>query len=278
MSNPQQEQEDRELNERMGRIRHKILILSGKGGVGKSTFAANLAVGLARAGHRTGILDVDLHGPSIPTLLGLAGSRLETDARGRVQPIKRDDGLAVVSIGFLLENKADPVIWRGPLKYNAIRQFLRDVDWGELDYLVVDSPPGTGDEPLSVAQLAGAGTRAVLVTTPQEVSVADVRRSISFCRMLELTVDGVVENMSGLECPHCGKTIELFGSGGGERLAGEMGVPFLGRIPLDPGVVGSGDAGAPFARDPEQSPAGRAFAAIAERLAQRKEKEDPDPA
>ncbi len=258
----QRELEELELATRMERIGRKILVLSGKGGVGKSTVAANLAMSLARAGKKVGLLDVDLHGPSIPRMLGLDGQRLGPDAGGGIPPIRLSENLSVVSVGLLLDGPADPVIWRGPMKYNVIRQFLKDVDWGRLDYLVIDSPPGTGDEPLAVAQLVGEDAWAVVVTTPQEVAIADVRRSVSFCRKLHLRITGIVENMSGMVCPHCGEQVDPFKVGGGEKLADEMGVPFLGRIPLDPRIVASGDSGAPFVDSVADSPAARAFAAV----------------
>jgi len=237
---------DEVLEERLKHIEHKLLVLSGKGGVGKSTLAVNLAVALSLSGRRVGLLDVDIHGPSIPKLLHLEGRTLS--GRGdAILPLTFGDGLKVVSIGFLLENEEQAVIWRGPLKMKIITQFLRDVEWGDLDYLIVDSPPGTGDEPLSLAQLIGRLDGAVIVTTPQEVALTDVRKCITFCRQLELPVLGVVENMSGLLCPHCGQLIEVFGAGGGgEGMAREMEVPSLGRIPLDPQVVQASDAGQPF--------------------------------
>jgi len=258
----QRELEQIELQTRMERIGRKVLVLSGKGGVGKSTVAANLAILLAQAGRKVGLLDVDLHGPSIPKILGLDGQRLGPDAAGGISPIRVSDNLSVVSVGLLLESPSDAVIWRGPMKYNVIRQFLKDVEWGRLDYLVIDSPPGTGDEPLAVAQLAGKGAWAVVVTTPQDLAVADVRRSVSFCKTLNLHVAGIVENMSGLTCPHCGRQVDLFGVGGGETLALEMGVPFLGRIPLDPQIVVSGDAGRPFVQSFADSTSAKAFARV----------------
>jgi len=237
--------EELALQERMSRIDRKILVLSGKGGVGKSTVAVNLAAALALTGKTVGLLDVDIHGPSVPKLLGLEGRRIESDESG-LKPVALRDNLKVMSIGFMLQGEDKPVIWRGPAKYHMIRQFLQDVNWGELDFLVVDCPPGTGDEPLAAAQLIGPGAEAVVVTTPQDVAVADVRRSISFCRAVSLPVAGVIENMSGLICPDCGKRIDLFKTGGGERLAVEMHVPFLGAVPLDPAIVRSGDDGRPF--------------------------------
>ena len=258
----QRELEALELQTRMERIGRKILVLSGKGGVGKSTVAANLAMSLAQAGRKVGLLDVDLHGPSIPKILGLEGQRLGPDASGGISPTQVSENLSVVSVGLLLDSAKDAVIWRGPMKYNVIRQFLKDVEWGRLDYLVIDSPPGTGDEPLAVAQLVGKGAWAVVVTTPQDVAIADVRRSVSFCKTLNLRVAGIIENMSGLACPHCGQQINLFKTGGGEKLALEMGVPFLGRIPLDPQIVVSGDNGSPFVQLFANSPAAKAFAYV----------------
>jgi len=260
----QRQMQAQKLAARMQCIGRKILVLSGKGGVGKSTVAVNMAMMLAQAGRKVGLLDVDLHGPSIPKILGLDGQRLGADVQGGIAPIQVGENLSVVSIGLLLESRTDAVIWRGPMKYNAIRQFLTDVQWGPLDYLVIDSPPGTGDEPLAVAQMVGDGAWAVVVTTPQDVAIADVRRSVSFCKTLNLHVAGILENMSGLVCPHCGEQIDLFKTGGGEALAGEVNVPFLGRIPLDPRIVASGDSGEPFVRAFADSPAAKAFASAME--------------
>lgn len=257
------EREDKDqqrLEARLGRIRHKVLVLSGKGGVGKSTVAVNIAASLARAGRRVGLLDVDLHGPSVPTMLRLTAESIPTDD-GALVPIEIGD-LKVMSLGFLLRDQREAVIWRGPLKANVIRQFLADVEWGDLDYLVVDAPPGTGDEPLSVCQLVGPSARAVIVTTPQEVALVSVRKSVHFCRQLGIEVLGVVENMSGFVCPSCGTRVDVFGAGGGERMAAEMGVPFLGRIPLDPRVSRAGDDGRPYTLAEADDPAARAFAAV----------------
>lgn len=259
----QQAEDQRRLEQRLGQIRQKILVLSGKGGVGKSTVAANLAMSLALAGHKVGLLDIDIHGPSIPTLLGLENEACGPTAEVNViEPVPLGENLKVMSIGFLLRSPRDAVVWRGPLKFKVIQQFLADVMWGPLDVLVIDSPPGTGDEPLTVAQLVGHPASAIVVTTPQDVALADVRRSITFCQQLHLQVLGVVENMSGFVCPHCGKTTDLFKSGGGALLAQEMDVPFLGKIPLDPQVVHSGDAGTPFVERFAESPAAQAFAEI----------------
>jgi len=259
------EREEAELRERMSAIGRRLLILSGKGGVGKSTVAVNLAVALARAGETVGLLDVDIHGPSVPRLTGLEGRTVSSEG-STLQPVPLMDRLTVMSIGFFLKRPADAVIWRGPLKFQLIRQFLKDVAWGRLDSLVVDCPPGTGDEPLSVVQLAGSPAAAVIVTTPQEISVADVRRCVTFCNSLAVPVLGIVENMSGLVCPRCGAEIDLFKKGGGEALAREMGVPFLGRVPLDPEVVVSGDDGTPFVDGRARTPAVSAFLEIAARI------------
>jgi Mrp family chromosome partitioning ATPase/predicted Fe-Mo cluster-binding NifX family protein len=255
-----EDQDQQRLEARLGRIRHKVLVLSGKGGVGKSTVAVNIAASLARDGKRVGLLDVDLHGPSVPTMLRLTSEEVPTDD-GALAPIEIGD-LKVMSLGLLLRDQREAVIWRGPLKATVIRQFLADVAWGDLDYLVVDAPPGTGDEPLSVCQLVGPSAHAVIVTTPQEVALVSVRKSVRFCAQLGIPVLGVVENMSGLVCPDCGRRFDVFGSGGGERMAAEMSVPFLGRIPLDPAVSRAGDDGRPYTLAVSDSAAARAFAAL----------------
>ena len=241
----QQYRERTELVQRLCKIRHKVLVLSGKGGVGKSTVAVNLAEALALAGKRVGLLDIDIHGPSVPKLLGREHERLSGSPDG-LMPVRVNEHLIAMSIGWLLQDRDDAVIWRGPLKMGVIKQFLKDVAWGELDYLVVDCPPGTGDEPLSIVQLIADADGAIVVTTPQDLSVADVRKCITFCNQLKLRVLGVIENMSGLVCPKCGERIDVFKSGGGEAMAHEMGVPWLGRIPLDPEVVTACDAGTPY--------------------------------
>ncbi|KPK72026.1 MAG: chromosome partitioning protein ParA [Phycisphaerae bacterium SM23_30] len=238
-------QERQQLSARLSQIRYKILVLSGKGGVGKSTVAVNLALALGRAGHRVGLLDVDIHGPSIPKLLGLEGKPVGMEEEA-IAPVSFGEHLKVMSIGFLLRQRDDALIWRGPMKMGVIKQFLKDVAWGQLDYLVIDLPPGTGDEPLSVCQLIEDADGAVIVTTPQELAVIDVRKCISFCRQLNLRVLGVIENMSGFVCPHCGEATEIFKRGGGERMARELAVPFLGCIPIDPQITAACDEGKPF--------------------------------
>ena len=255
----QRQLEELMLQSRMKDIGYKLLVLSGKGGVGKSTVAANLAVALSLSGKSVGLLDVDVHGPSIPRLMGLEGQPITSDGQ-LMQPLEVSENLKVMSIGFLVPDKNDAVIWRGPMKYNVINQFLKDVAWGQLDCLVVDSPPGTGDEPLAVAQLVGSPAGAVIVTTPQELAISDVRRCVGFCRTLSLPVIGIIENMSGFVCPHCGQKTDLFKSGGGQRLALEMNVPFLGSIPIDPQIVNSGDSGLPFVRHYSDSASAKALA------------------
>lgn len=256
---------DRE--ETLRKIHRKIVVLSGKGGVGKSTVAVNLAMALAMEGRRVGLLDVDIHGPSVPTMLHLPGKRLKVEG-GKLLPAGYGN-LKVMSIGFLLEQSDDPVIWRGPAKAGVIQQFVEEVEWGELDDLVVDCPPGTGDEPLSIVQLLQPDG-AVIVTTPQDVALVDVRKSVSFCKKLALPILGVIENMSGLLCPHCGETVEVFKAGGGQAMANELGIPFLGSIPLDPQVVLTGDQGDPFVHARPDGKTAQVFLKAVEQLLNRK--------
>ncbi len=263
-SAPDTAEEEARLQKRLDSIRRKIIVLSGKGGVGKSTVAANLALSLARSGTATGLLDIDLHGPSVPVMLGLAGTRLHQED-GLIVPA-RLGSLKVMSIGLLIAESDQAVVWRGPLKHTAIRQFLADVAWGELEYLVIDSPPGTGDEALSILHLIGSTDGAVIVTTPQRLAVADVRRCITFCRMLSLDILGVVENMSGFVCPRCSGTVDIFKTGGGEEMAENMDVPFLGTIPLDPAVVAAADEGRPLGSATGCEVTGKSFRCIAEKV------------
>jgi Mrp family chromosome partitioning ATPase len=247
------------------RIKRKFIIMSGKGGVGKSSTSVNLSLALAGKGYQVGLLDVDLHGPDIPRMLGLQGL-LDMNANEQLVPKKFNENLSAVSVESLTPGHDDAIIWRGPVKYSVIQQFMGQVAWGDLDYLLIDAPPGTGDEPLTIAQTVN-DAQAVIVTTPQEVSLADVRKSINFCRTVKMPIFGIVENMSGLECPHCNCHVDLFGSGGGEQTAGKMGIPFLGRIPFDPEMVACGDAGMAFQEKFKDSPAAKAFQAIAEKMA-----------
>ena len=229
----------------MENVKHTILVLSGKGGVGKSSVAVNLAVWLSMQGKNVGLLDIDIHGPSIPKLLHL--ERTKVQALGdKILPVVYSETLKVMSVGFMLRSDTDALIWRGPMKHNVIKQFVTDVDWGDLDYLVTDCPPGTGDEPLSVAQLSGNIDGTVIVTTPQQLAVVDVKKCITFCRKLNLPVLGVIENMSGFVCPHCSQPINVFAGNGGREMAQDFGVPFLGKIPMDPALARACDLGAPF--------------------------------
>lgn len=251
----------------MNNIAHKFLVLSGKGGVGKSTIAVNLAVWLSMQGKNVGLLDSDIHGPSIPKLLNLNNKGLQADG-DKIKPILYSDTLKIMSIGFLLPDESNAVIWRGPMKHNVIKQFVTDVSWGNLDYLVVDCPPGTGDEPLSIVQLLGNADGAVIVTTPQQLSVIDVKKCVTFCRQLNLPVLGVIENMSGLVCPHCHHRIDIFKTGGGKQMAKDFNVPFLGTIPIDSALVSACDSGKPFISFNSQSPTAQALNSAFESLLQ----------
>lgn len=245
------------IAENLSEVTHKIAVLSGKGGVGKSTVASNLAASVNRKGEKVGLLDCDIHGPSIPKIFGIDNKKLLSAPDNRIQPFNVNKNFFVVSMGLILE-KDRPVIWRGPLKMKAIRQFLEDVSWGELDYLIIDLPPGTGDEPLSIAQLLPTLDGAIIVTTPQDVALTSVRRSINFTRELKMPIIGLIENMSGFVCPNCGAVINIFKKGGGEKAAKEMGVKFLGSIPIDPRIVESEDEGTNYIN--------REFEAVAKRV------------
>ncbi|MFH0825787.1 MAG: Mrp/NBP35 family ATP-binding protein [Pseudomonadota bacterium] len=259
--------EDLMLYDTLTRIENTLMVLSGKGGVGKSTVAVNLAAALAAADKEVGLLDIDIHGPSVPTLLKLEGAGIPTSTGQGLVPVRYSDHLKVMSVEFIAGSAVnDPVIWRGPMKHRLIRQFVAEVDWGNLDFLIVDAPPGTGDEPLSICQMAPPRSQAVIVTTPQEVALKDVRKSVLFCRALELPIFGIVENMSGFVCPDCGAEHHLFKTGGGERLARESGLRFLGRIPIDPRLVTASDDGKPFVLEYPSSPATLAYDGIVEQI------------
>ena len=246
-------------------VKHVILVLSGKGGVGKSTVSVNLAFALANHGRKVGLLDLDLHGPDIPKMLGIEGKRIVVYGKG-MEPIRVTENLAVMSMALLLPDATSPVIWRGPMKMSAIRQFLNQVNWGSLDYLVVDLPPGTGDEALTITQYAPNVKGAVIVTTPQDVAVMDAVKAAKFVEKLSVPVIGVIENMSGMVCPHCGETINLFSRGGGKKAAGDLGVPYLGAIPFDPEMVKAGDEGRPMILQHTGSLTGKAVEAVMENL------------
>jgi Mrp family chromosome partitioning ATPase len=259
------EEQEKNIKAALAKIKDRLLVFSGKGGVGKSTVAANLGLALAEKDKQVGLIDVDIHGPNLAKMLGVEGRRFDVTSEKKILPVPVTQNLRLASMSFLLESPDLPVIWRGPLKMKVIQQFLGDVAWGDLDWLIIDSPPGTGDEPLSIAQLIPA-TGAVIVTTPQEVSLLDSRKAINFSRKLNLKVVGIIENMSGMDCPHCGKHIDLFKEGGGEKTAKEMGVPFLGRVPIEPHIVESGDTGKPFIIENPDSEASKAFRAIVDKI------------
>jgi len=258
-------EEEKRLKERMSKVKHKIAVISGKGGVGKSVVTANLAMAFALKGYQIGILDADIHGPCIPKMLGLHGQRLQAGPPG-VFPATGPMGIRVVSMDFLLPSEESPVIWRGPLKMTAIRQFLADILWGSLDFLLIDLPPGTGDEPLSVMQLLPEMDGVVIVTIPSEVSQIVVKKAITFAQKLNVPVLGIVENMSGFICPKCGAEVDIFRTGGGEKIARELLVPFLGKIPIDPEICVASDEGKPFVAEHPNSPATKAFMEIVEKI------------
>ena len=242
MKTEEQIEQEKRLADRMKLVKHKIVVMSGKGGVGKSTVAVNIARGLAAKGFKVGIMDTDIHGPNVAKMLGLDGEMLYQNDEGIEAPVV-DENLKVVSLAMAGSDSDAPIVWRGPLKMGFIKQLLADVNWGALDFLIVDSPPGTGDEPLSVCQLIPELDGSVIVTTPQEVAILDSRKSVNFSKQVNVPVIGVIENMSGFVCPDCGKTHNLFGSGGGEAAAKELEVPFLGRVPLDPRIMEAQDKG-----------------------------------
>ncbi|MCW4051135.1 MAG: Mrp/NBP35 family ATP-binding protein [Candidatus Bathyarchaeota archaeon] len=260
----QKDQQMEQIKNRMNKIQHKIAIISGKGGVGKSLVTVNLAMGLADNG-RVAILDADLTGPCVPKMLGLKGTKMRAGPTG-IAPVVGPKGVEVVSMDFLLPNDEAPVIWRGPLKMGAIRQFLGEVAWGEQEFLLVDLPPGTGDESLSILQLLPEMDGVIIVTIPSEVSQAVVKKAITFARKMNVPVFGIVENMSGMICPHCGETINVFSEGGGAKVSEEMNVELLGSIPMDPKVSVDSDAGVPFILNNPDSPASKAFREIIEKI------------
>ena len=256
--------EDIAVDTSLKKIKNKYIVLSGKGGVGKTSTSVNLAMALAKKGFMVGIMDVDLHGPDVPRMLGLTGM-LDLNKNNKLNPIRYSENLKVVSIESLIASKDDAIIWRGPLKYSAIRQFIGEVEWGNLDFLIIDSPPGTGDEPLTIAQTI-RDAKAIIVTTPQEVSLADVRKSISFCRTVKMDILGLIENMSGFTCPHCNQMVDLFGAGGGKKTADASGIEFLGKIPFDPNIVSCGDSGISFQEKYANSAVTRAYSELVEKV------------
>jgi Mrp family chromosome partitioning ATPase len=258
-------EQDNRLKEKMAKVRHPLIVMSGKGGVGKSTVAVNLAYALSLAGKKVGILDIDLHGPNIAKMLGIEKRSVFAFEFG-IEPVDVSEKLKAVSIALAGFEPDQPIIWRGPAKAAAIRQFLSDVNWGELDYLVIDSPPGTGDEPLSACQLIPNVSGIIIVTTPQDVAIMDARKSVIFAEKIKIPVIGIIENMSGFVCPHCHQTTDIFKKGGGEKAASELKVPFLGAVPLQPEFVHLGDDGTPFVSFEKKSPSALAFMDIVKKI------------
>ena len=258
------------IKDKMSQIKHKIAVISGKGGVGKTLVTVNLAMALAKTGKKVGVFDADLTGPCVPKMLGLKGSRLEAGPTG-IGPAEGPLGIKAVSMDFLLPSDEAPVIWRGPLKMGAIRQFLGEVAWGELDYLLVDLPPGTGDESLSILQLLPEMDGVVIVTIPSEVSQGVVKKAVTFARQMNVPVFGIVENMAGMICPHCGQMIEVFSKGGGAKVSDEMSVDLLGSIPMDPRIAADSDSGNPFVVSHPDSPAAKVFSDIVAEIQKRVE-------
>ena len=261
-----QEELNRKLKENLGRIRKKLFVLSNKGGVGKSFVATSLALIAARIGLQTGLLDADIHGPSVAHMLGFAGMPLGVTEDNLIEPIPVRENLVAVSTASLLKSQDDSVIWRGPLKMGLLKQFLAEVRWGELDLLIVDSPPGTGDEPLSIAQLIPEMSGAVVVTSPQDIALLDSRKCISFLNQLKIPTLGILENLSGMLCPYCGKPIDVFKQGGGKQAALDLRVPFLGAIPIDPEIVRASDDGKPYVLEHPDSEAAKVLEAIIEEV------------
>jgi ATP-binding protein involved in chromosome partitioning len=270
---PNTDKENTKVNEEakivnnLAHIKHKIVIMSGKGGVGKSTIAVNLAVTFSLQGFDVGLLDCDIHGPSIPKMLSLEDEKLLIQ-KNVIGPVIVSPHLKVVSMGFLITDKDTPVIWRGPLKMGVIRQFLGEVSWGKLDYLIIDLPPGTGDEPLSIAQLLPNSDGAIIVTTPQDVALLSVRKSINFAKSLKMSVIGIIENMSGFVCPNCNTTIDIFGKGGGEKIANDFNIPLLGKIPIDAKIAETGDKGKPIVSEYKNSESTKIFENIVDKIKQ----------
>lgn len=262
----EREEQELRLKANVDKIKHKLIVLSGKGGVGKTTVAVNLAYALSQSGAKVGIIDTDIHGPNIAKMLGIEKESIVGIDSGRLMPVEVRPNLMAVSMALVGFDTDHPIIWRGPLKAGVIKQFLADVEWGKLDYLVIDSPPGTGDEPLSVCQFIGKVTGSVIVTTPQDVALLDSRKAVLFSRQLNIPVIGIIENMSGLICPHCGKEINIFKKDGGLKASNELKVPFLGSVPFDLEFVEAGDNGTPFVAFDSKSKSTQAFIQIVKKI------------
>jgi len=258
-------EQEKRIKEKMIKIKHTLVVMSGKGGVGKTTVAVNLAFLLSITGRSVGILDIDLHGPNVAKMLGIESQSIFALESG-IEPVEVSKNLKAVSIALSGYNPDQPIIWRGPAKAAVIRQFLGDVNWGDLDYLVIDSPPGTGDEPLSACQLIPNVSGIVIVTTPQDVAILDARKSILFAKEIKIPVVGIIENMSGFICPHCQSEVNIFKKGGGEKAAQELKVPFLGSVPFEPEFVELGDKGMPFVSSKHKSRSAEAFAGIVSKI------------
>lgn len=269
MSKPMISEEDFNLQESLGRIKHVIIVMSGKGGVGKSTVSSNIASKMSQKGYSVGLMDIDITGPNIPKMFGVEDEQIEVEdinSRRMLMPVIVPPSLKIMSMAFLLPSRDSPVVWRGPVKMTAIRQFLEDVYWGELDYLVVDMPPGTGDEAISIIQLIPKADGVVIVTTPQDVSLLDSRKSITFSAEAKIPIIGIVENMSGFVCPHCGEVTDIFKSGGGAATAAEFDIQFLGKVPIEPAIVTSGDSGMPVVISNPDSASAKAFEDITDKI------------
>ena len=258
-------QEETKLQDTLSQIKHIIIVMSGKGGVGKSTVSSNLAAMLSMQGYQTGIMDVDITGPNIPKMFGVEDEKLHV-LEEKLIPVTVPPSMKLMSMAFLLPDKDSPVMWRGPVKMGAIKQFIEDVNWGYLDYLIVDMPPGTGDEALSIVQLMPKADGMIIVTTPQDVALLDSRKSLRFGAETRIPIIGIIENMSGFVCPHCGEVTNIFKSGGGEAAARELNVQFLGRVPIEPGVVDAGDSGMPVVLKYPESASAKAFESIVDKV------------
>ena len=265
---PEKTKEEIRIEENLDRIKHKLIVISGKGGVGKSTVAVNVAYGLALKGHKVGILDVDIHGPSIAKMLGIEGEKLQMKAKGEFpEPIKVTDNLYALTIATLVDSPDDPIIWRGPIKISVIKQFMQDIQWPQLDYLIVDSPPGTGDEPLSVVQTLKKVDGSIIVSTPQDIALLDARKTIKFSHKMDVPVLGIIENMSTFVCPHCGEKTDIFSGLGIGKAASDFDIDVLGHIPIDVNIVKSGDSGKAYLKNHETQASAKEFQKIISKIA-----------
>jgi ATP-binding protein involved in chromosome partitioning len=258
-------EEQTKLSDSLSRIKHVIIVMSGKGGVGKSTVSSNLAMTLSMAGYQTGIMDMDITGPNLPKMFHVEDEKLTVENK-KLIPVTIPPSLKIMSMAFLLPDKDSAVMWRGPVKMSAVKQFIEDVNWGDLDYLVIDMPPGTGDEALSIVQLIPKADGIVIVTTPQDVALLDSRKSVTFATQTKIPIIGLIENMSGFVCPHCGEITDIFKSGGGEATAKDMNIQFLGRVPIEPAIVLSGDSGMPIVISNPESESAKAFKKISNKI------------